>query len=415
LWEPVPLPEKLQGPRLLTLYAGEPLPDFPVPVERLDLRQADRDVAAAYAIFRRYLFDYRADLETPLWLLIDAESGVRKIYAEAPSPATAQADLGSLDEPLPDRRGLPFGGFFIGHPTRDYFKIGGALFQAGYGEQALPYLQEMLRRAPENTKVLLAIGHVNLVAKRLAPAREALQRALALDPRLPEGWNELGGVEVEAGNLTEALHLYEKALALGPDVPYALLNVGQVQDKLGNVVEAERMYRRVFEVDPPNADAANCLGLLLAKQARNQEARSLFELAISVRRDDSSAINNLAVPYMSVGQLNDAIAALEYGIRVAPDDDTLYLNLARSWVRMGDRGKACDTMFELLRRKPSNNLATKALQHQGFAAASESMIPFPESGYACNRNRVSYQAHQMVFLVVKAVLERLRLDRLAAF
>ena len=88
LWEPVPLPEKRRGPALLVLHAGEPLPSLPVPLESLDLRQARPDLVAAYAIFRRYLFDYRVDLETPLWLLIDAEGRVRKIYAQAPGAAT---------------------------------------------------------------------------------------------------------------------------------------------------------------------------------------------------------------------------------------------------------------------------------------------------------------------------------------
>jgi hypothetical protein len=44
-----------------------------------------------------------------------------------------------------DVRGLPFGGYFIGQPARDYYKLGGALLQAGYGERALPYFEEMLR------------------------------------------------------------------------------------------------------------------------------------------------------------------------------------------------------------------------------------------------------------------------------
>ena len=361
-WEPVPLPEKRKGPALLVVHAGERLPTLPVPLQSLDLRQANPDIAAGYAIFRRYLFDYRVDLETPLWFLIDAEGRVRKIYADAPNANEAQADLRSLNVPLPDRRGLPFDGFFVGRPVRDFYKIGGALLQAGYGDQALPYLEEMLRRTPDNAKLLMAIGRVHLMAKRLDPAREALHRAVALDANMPEAWNELGGVESEAGNLTEALRLYEKALAISPDLPYALVNAAQVQNKLGNAAEAERLYRRVLQVDPQNSDAANGLGLLLAKQGRNDEARKLFQLAISVKRDDASAINNLGVLYMNMGQVNDAIAAFEYGIRVAPDDDTVYLNLARVWVRMGEVEKARNTMRALLARKPDNPVATKALQ-----------------------------------------------------
>lgn len=362
LWEPVPLPENRPGPALLALHAGEALPRLPVPVQTLDLRKADADLVAAYAIFRRYLFDYRVDLETPLWLLIDSQGMVRKIYEEAPSAETARADLGSLGVPLPDKRGLPFGGFFIGRPTRDYYKIGGALLQAGYSEQALPYLEQMRRRTPDNPKVLLAIGRVHLLAGRLPAARETLRRVVELDPRLAEGWNELGGVESDAGNLTEALRLYQKALELSPDLTYALVNAAQVQDKLGNPAEAERLYRRVLALDARNGHAANGLGLLLAKQGHNDEARKLFELAISIRRDDSSAINNLGVLYLNMGQVNDAIAAFRYGIEVAPDDGQLYLNLARIWVRQGQMDKARETMQALLARKPDDAVAAKALQ-----------------------------------------------------
>ena len=362
LWEPVPLPERRPGPLLLAVHASEALPRLPVKVEALDLRQTSPDLVAAYAIFRRYLFDYRVDLETPLWLLIDRESRVRRIYAAAPDAATAEADLRSVDGPLPDPRGLPFPGFFSGRPSRDYYKFGGALLQAGYPDQALPYLEEMLRRTPGNAKVLLAVGRIHLQAKRLPQARESLQRALAIDADLPAAWNELGGVEEAADNPQEALRCYQKALALGPDLPYVLMNAAQIQEKLGNPAEAERLYRRLLEVEPKNGDAANGLGLLLAKQGRTDEARKLFEQAISLRHNDASAINNLGVLYLNLGQTNDAIAAFQYGIRVAPDDELLYMNLARIRVRQGERDKARELLRELLARKPGNAAALRGLK-----------------------------------------------------
>ncbi len=362
LIEPVPLPEPRRGPSLFVLHAGEALPRLDVPTQALDLRTASPDLAAAYAVFRRYLFDYRVDLATPLWLLLDTAGRARKIYAAAPDGTTAEADVRSADGPVPDRRGLPFAGDYLGHPGRDYYKFGGALLEAGYPEQALPYLQEMLRRTPDNAKALLAVGRIHLQARRLEQARTALRRSVALDPGLPEAWNELGGVESAAGNQTEALRCYEKALALGPDLPWALQNAAQAQEKLGNAAEAERLYRRTLSVDPKNSDAANSLGLLLAKQGHTDEARTLFEQAISVRRDDAAAINNLGVLYLNTGQTNDAIAAFEYGIRVAPDEDILYLNLARVRVRMGDREKAREVMSALLARKPGNSVAVKALK-----------------------------------------------------
>ena len=365
LWEPVPLPDSRSGPALLVVNAGEAIPTLPVRVDSLDLRQAGPDVAGAYAIFRRYLFDYRVDLETPLWFLIDGSSRVRKIYAEAPDAATAEADLRSLDGPLPDPRGLPFAGHFTGWPARDYYKFGGALLQAGYSEQALPYLEEMLRRTPDNARVLVAVGRIHFQAKRLDQARTALAKAAALDPRLPEVWNELGGVESEAGNLAEAARCFDKALALAPALGYVLVNAAHLREKMGNPAEAEGLYRRALAAEPRNPDANNGLGLLLAQQSRYEEARKLFETAISVRRDDASAINNLGVLYLNMGQVNDALAAFQYGIQVAPDNDMLYLNLARIWVQRGDRAKARGVMQELLAHNPGSHAATKALQELG--------------------------------------------------
>ena len=151
-----------------------------------------------------------------------------------PQRPLSQADLRAVEGPVPDARALPFDGVFHGMPTRDYFKIGGAMLMAGYGEQALPYLEEACCAASRATpEGLLAIGRIHLQANRLSPAREALGRAAALDPAMPEAWNDLGGVESEAGNPREALRLYERALALGPDLPYALVNAARDAGKAG--------------------------------------------------------------------------------------------------------------------------------------------------------------------------------------
>lgn len=362
LWEPVPLPEKRRGPAIFVLHADETLPQLPVPVDSLDLRQAPPELVAGYSIIRRYLFDYRADLETPLWLLLDSEGRMRKVYGKAPDAGTATADLRTVDGPSPDPRGLPFNGYFAGQPGRDYYKFGGALLQAGYGEQALPYFEEDLRRNPNNAIAHASVGRIHLQGNRLPQARLALQRASALNPTLPEIWNELGAVEAAAGNYSAAVRYYEKALELGPNLTYALVNAALAYSQLGNVAEAERLYRRVLTVDPQDGEVANSLGILLAKQGRTDEARKLFESAISIRPDDASAINNLGILFLKIGQTNDAIAAFQYGIKVAPDDEKAYLNLAGIWVRMGDREKARELMLTLQERKPDSTLAQRALE-----------------------------------------------------
>jgi tetratricopeptide (TPR) repeat protein len=327
LLEPVPLPERRKGPGLLYVGAGERLA-IAEHVQVVNLRAEAADVAAGYALFRRYLLDWRTELNLPLVLLIDDGGRVHKLYAVVPDAATLASDLKRMAEPDRQRLALPFAGDYVGVPRRNYFKLGAAFYWAGYAQQALPYLEEVVRQTPDNDKAWNAVGQIHLDGGRLDEARAALDRAVVANPSLGEVWNNLGGVELAAGKLDAALQHYRRAIELLPKATYPLVNAGQVEARLGN----------------------------------SREAVKLFQQAIELDRQDAGAINNLGVLYSQMGQTNDAIAAFEYGIQVAPDDEVLYMNLGRVYVKLGDRAKAKDAMLRLLERKPDSRAAANALR-----------------------------------------------------
>ncbi len=340
--EPVPLPEPQRGPGLLVLTERE-LSKSPEHREQ-------------YKIFRRYLFDWRTDLKPPLALLLNAAGHAVKIYASVPPPQQVKADLASQPAPL------PFPGIYISPPHRDFFKFGAAFLWSGYNEQALPYLEQVLQRTPENARVLVLVGQIHLQANRLQAAEKYFRDALHVNAEYAEAWSGMGDVCQTQNNPREALSNYEKALALKPDLLYTLLNAGQAADKLNQQPQAEAYYRRALQLDPQSPDALNGLGLALAKQGHPEQARKLFEQAISLRRNYSGAINNLGVLYVQEGKVNDAIAAFEYGVQVAPDEEILYLNLGRTYTRLGNIEKARQVMQALLDRKPDSATARRALQ-----------------------------------------------------
>ena len=328
LVEPVPLPDQRKGPGFLLITdAGAPALPADLPFEVIDVNRSSPDIAAQYSIFRRYLFDLRTDLHLPLLLLIDDRGMAHKIYAGLPSPEVLHDDWNRFRQGTSAGLALPFPGTYYTRPRRSFYKHGLAFYQAGYPDQAIPYLEETIRRSPDNWKVQLALGQLHYEAERWKPA----------------------------------LARYQIVLALRPGQLSALLAAGQTYAKLGDPVSAEAMLRKALQSDAESSDAANQLGVVLAEQSRNSEARQFFEQAIAITRDHSGAINNLAVLYMKMGQPNDAIAAFHYGIEVAPEDDTLYLNLGRLYVGMGERDKARDVMLQLLAKKPGDPIATRAL------------------------------------------------------
>lgn len=329
LLDPVPMPEQ-RTPKgqagFVAVYAGDrPQIGTGVPVAWVDVAREKDEVAAAYSLLRRYLFEYRQDLALPLVMLVDGENRARKLYAAIPPAREMRRDLERIGQSR--ALALPFAGKYYLAPRRNYFKLGAAFYWAGYAERALPYLAETLRTRPDNWRALLAMARIQL----------------------------------EVGRGREALASFQRVIELRNDYPPAFVGAGEAYAKQGDGPNAERMFRHAVELDAKCADAMNQLGLLAVNSDDAAGARRWFQQAMAAQPDHPGAINNLGVLYAKMGQPNDAIAAFRYGIRTNPDDDELYLNLARIYATLGDWEQARGVLGALLEKKPGNAAASKAM------------------------------------------------------
>lgn len=336
----MPLPEPRTGPALFVLTQAEP------------------DLLAAYTLFRRYLFEFRAPLELPLALLLNAQGYAVKVYATVPSADQVKADFVSLAAPP----GLPYPGRALGRPRRDYFKLGASLLWCGYPEQALPYLEAVLVQQPGNVRTLVLVAQVHREANRLDRASILLDDALRFDPRSAEAWNELGGVAMARNDYAAALQNFEQALAAKSDVAYVLLNAAQAADKLKRLPEAEAYYRQALTADAKSPEANQGLGLVLAKRGNLPDAERFLREAVRLRPTFAAAWNNLGVLYLQQNFPAKAVSALEQGIAAAPSDEMLYLNLGRVYVQAKEFANAQAVMRRLLKVQPESKVARKALE-----------------------------------------------------
>jgi tetratricopeptide (TPR) repeat protein len=109
-------------------------------------------------------------------------------------------------------------------------------------------------------------------------ARERLQNAVEIDPKLWEGWHDLGVVYFADGDDTQAAEAFGKALAINPAHLESRLARAEALRRAGRSDAARSDYQAVLERLPDHRDAAARLASLL------REARK-YEDAIDVIRD----------------------------------------------------------------------------------------------------------------------------------
>jgi Tfp pilus assembly protein PilF len=267
---PIPVDNE---PRLHTTWFLEPVP-LPIPAKSpglLVLNASGSDVDI-WRVFRRYLFDYRAELTPPLLLLIDASGRARKIYHSMPSSADLRADLA---ESKP--RVLPFEGrFWANSPSRDYFKLGAAFFWAGHPDQALPYLEEVARGAPENERALMTIAQIQLDAGRVEAARTAARRLLAVIPRSVVAADHLGLCFAEKGLYPEARDLFRRAMRIQRNYAPVLNNLGVLYLKMGQPADAIAAFRYGIREAPDDDMLYLNLGRVYIQAGEREKARAVI-------------------------------------------------------------------------------------------------------------------------------------------
>src|SRR5688572_8019616 len=88
---------------------------------------------------------------------------------------------------------------------------------AGQGRVAADAFREALAADPKNARLHLGAGLAAALERRDADAREAFERALALDAKLTQARALLGQIQHRLGDYNGAIRTYETLLSLSPD------------------------------------------------------------------------------------------------------------------------------------------------------------------------------------------------------
>jgi predicted CXXCH cytochrome family protein len=255
-----------------------------------------------------------------------------------------------------------------------YLQWGDGLRNAGRFQDALAAYEEAVRRDPESVAALERLALCLPLLKQHSRAEAILKRVLERVPSAAATWIQLGLVELEEGKTPDAIAAFEKAMQLEPDLPDAYNLAGAIWFETGDSAHAESALRNAIRIQPNFAQAHNNLGNLLSSAGRFEEARYHFEDALRFKEDYTGARYNYALALTRVKRFDEAQIQIEAILRVDAQSAEAHEFLGNLLGAKGQLDRAIREYREALRLAPEFSQASldlgSALANSGDVTAA---------------------------------------------
>ncbi|MGH8041071.1 MAG: tetratricopeptide repeat protein [Rudaea sp.] len=139
-----------------------------------------------------------------------------------------------------------------------------------------------------------------------ALARDNAERALSLDPSLPEAYVALGYLADGDRRRETAQALYRRAIALRPSYATAYQWLGNSLWSGGKLEQGEAMLRRASALDPRSSIIANNHGMVLIAMGRFVDAENLCAPFLKADPDNQTCLELMSIATLESGDFNRA-------------------------------------------------------------------------------------------------------------
>ena len=146
----------------------------------------------------------------------------------------------------------------------------------------------------------------------LAAARGAVERALALEPDLPDALFPRAMIETNFDyNWKGAAETLRKALALAPQDPALLMEAGNLASARGEKTQSLEFNRQAVALDPVNAQARAFLASSLSVLGPQEEARAEYARVIELNPSAPNSHAGVGLTYLLEGKFEEAAVAAQ--------------------------------------------------------------------------------------------------------
>ena len=188
-------------------------------------------------------------------------------------------------------------------------------------EKAIGYYEQAIKLDPGYAPAWVGLaearslqaGHGYLPAEEgYRKAREAVERALALDANLAEAHAAMGWIKMSYDwDWAGADASYQRALALEPGNATVVWRAAELAANLGRFEEALAQDRRAVELDPLNVSTHIYLGEHAFRAGRLEEAAAAFKKALELNPERPFSHTGLGLVYLAQAHPQEALAEME--------------------------------------------------------------------------------------------------------
>jgi tetratricopeptide (TPR) repeat protein len=202
-------------------------------------------------------------------------------------------------------------------------------------------------------------------------ALREIDAAIALYPKVAEGYIQRAIIHAAADNDFKAIEDYRRALGIDGRDPSVHYDLAQALRRVNLREQAVGSYRRAIEIDPSMAQAYNNMGIALREMGRLEEAIAAFRKTIEVAPRYRRAYNNLGASYAETGRIEEAVATFEETVRRFPRYANGYKNLAMAYASQKRARPALEAMRRYAELNPSDPTAAELIRKLEIAARAD--------------------------------------------
>lgn len=204
------------------------------------------------------------------------------------------------------------------------FNLAQALLEAGLPRAAAEELAPDMDDEQQDPEAWAVYGTALAGAGRFGEAREALDRALQLDPEQPLAQRTVR-------RLDERERIAGEQASPLPQEAQAPFDRGLTHLEQGRFADAAAELRRAYELSDQAPLAAFYLGTALQRDGRPSEAVEFYRQADEAFPGSGTVLNNLGFAWLQLGRYDRALPTLRDAVEAAPENARAHLNLGLTY------------------------------------------------------------------------------------